>query len=130
MIATLFLLLQTETHATQPGYFNAVAFSLLAAGLVTWLIASVLGFGRARKLGPAARWFARSAVCLLFYHLHLFLIGVVGVMAFRRGQTDYGMMLSVGAFFNLFIVLGALCAIMGFINLKPAAPAKLEEDSD
>lgn len=130
MIASLFLLIQTETHATQPGYFNSVAFTLFATGLVLWLVASVLGFGRARKLGPAARWFARSAVCLLFYHLHLLLIGVVGVVAFRRGQTDYGMMLNVGAFFNLFIVLGALCAIMGFFKLKSTAPLKVEEDSD
>lgn len=127
MIASLFLLLQTETHATQPGYFNKVAFSLFAAGLVLWLVASVLGFGRARKLGPAARWFARAAVCLLFYHLNLLLIGIVGVVAFKRGQTDYGMMLSVGAFFNLFVVLGALCAIIGFFKLKSTAPATVEE---
>lgn len=123
-------MLQTETHATQPAYFNAVAFSLFAAGLVVWLVASVFGLGRARKLGPAARWFARSAVCLLLYHLHLLAVGIIGVVAFKRGQTDYGMMLSVGAFLNVFVVLGALCAIIGFFKLKSTVPAPVEEVSE
>ena len=130
MIALLMLFAQTETHATQPSYFNKVAFTLFAAGLIAWLVASVLGFGRARKLGPAARWFARSAVCVLLYHFHLLLLGIVGVVAFRRGQTDYGMMLSVGAFFNLFIVLGAFCAIIGFVRLKSTTPVAIEEGSE
>jgi uncharacterized membrane protein YhdT len=124
MIATsLWLLAQTETHASQPGYFAPIALTLLILGGVAWLIAAVLGFGRARSFGAPARWFALAAVCVIIYHLQFLLLGIIAVMEFRRNNNDYGMMLNVGTFFNLFIVLGAFCAIAGFMKMKPAPAA-------
>ncbi len=117
-----FLMQETGTRATQPDYFVPVALALFVLGGIAWLIAAVLGFGRARALGAPARWFALSAACLLLYHLHFLLIGIIGVIEFNRQREDYGRMLSVGAFFNLFVVLGAICAIMGFIKMKSPAP--------
>jgi hypothetical protein len=32
-------------------------------------------------------------------------------------QNDFDSVLSFGAFFNVFVVLGAFCAIMGFVRL-------------
>ena len=130
MIASLFFLAQTETHATQPGYFAPVALTLLIVGGLAWLIAAVFGYGRARTVGPAANWFARAAVCLLIYHLQFLLLGIIAVIEFRRNNSDYGMMLNFGAFFNLFIMLGALCAIIGFLRMKAAVPEKLPADSE
>jgi hypothetical protein len=130
MIALLFYLAQVETHATQPGYFAPVALTLLIIGGLMWLVAVVLGYGRARSMGGAAKWFARSAVCLLIYHLQFLMLGVIAVIEFRRNKSDYGMMLNVGAFFNLFIMLAALCAIIGFMNLKAEKTEAPPESSD
>jgi hypothetical protein len=112
------VLQETGTRATQPDFFVPVFLSLFVLGALGWLIAAVVGFGRARSFGTSARWFALSAVCLLIYHLHLLLIGIIGAVEIKRGSQDYGSMLSVGAFFNLFLVLGAVCAIIGFLKLK------------
>ncbi len=123
MIATsLWLLAQTQTQATQPGYFIPVFVTLFVISLVVWLIAAVLGFGRARSYGAPARWFALSALCLILYHLHLLLLGIIGAVGINRREKDYGMMLNVGAFFNLFILIGAICAIIGFTKMKTATP--------
>ena len=130
MIASLLFLAQTETYATQPGYFTPVALALLIIGSLTWLIAMVLGYGRARSVGSSARWFARAAVCLLIYHVQFLILGIIAVIEFRRNKSDYGMMLSFGAFFNLFIVVGALCAIVGFLKLKAAKTETPLADSD
>lgn len=122
IIALLFSLLQTETRATQPAYFYPVALALLSIGGLAWLVAAVFGYGRARSFGPAARWFARAAVCVFIYHLQFLLLGIIAVIEFRRGNTDFGIMLNVGAFFNLFIALGAFCTMIGFFKLKAAPP--------
>jgi hypothetical protein len=124
------LLAQTETHATQPGYFAPVALILLIAGGLAWLIAAVLGFGRARTFGAHARWFALAAVCLIIYHLQFVLLGIIAIREFRRGNNDYGMMLNFGAFFNLFIVIGAVCAIIGFIKMRTVRRELPASDSD
>ncbi|HEY0545830.1 MAG TPA: hypothetical protein VGC91_10670 [Pyrinomonadaceae bacterium] len=126
----LLLLAQTETRATEPGYFAPVALILLIAGGLAWLVAAVLGFGRARTFGAPARWFALAAVCLIIYHLQFVLLGVIAITEFKRGNSDYGMMLNVGAFFNLFIIVGAVCAIIGFIKMRTASPAPSSSDSD
>lgn len=110
LIAALLFLLQGETYS-KPGYFAPVALLLLLCGAVGWLIAAVLGFSRARAFGPATRWFALSAVCLLIYHLQFL------VLAFGVYQNDSDLVLGVGAFFNLFVALGAICSIIGFIRL-------------
>lgn len=116
-VATLIMLAQAETRATQPKFFYAVLLFLLITGALGWLVAAVLGFARARAFGASARWFMLSAICLLLYHLHWLVAGVLGAMAASQPDPDLNVMLGVGAFINLFVVLGAICAIMGFVKL-------------
>jgi hypothetical protein len=109
--ALILLLAQTGRSYTPPTYFLPVVILMLVAGLVAWLIAAVLGFARARAFGPSTRWFALGAVFMLIYHLQFLLIAL-GIIL-----EDPNMTLSVGAFFNLFAVLAAVCSILGFIRL-------------
>ncbi len=109
--AMIFSLLQVETRYEQPTWFAPVVLLMLGAGLVTWLVAAVLGFARARAFGPSTRWFAFAAVCMIIYHLQ-FLFLALGLLLENAAMT-----LTVGAFFNLFAVLAAVCSIMGFIRL-------------
>jgi hypothetical protein len=117
LLASFWMLAQTETRATQPTFFLPVVLILLVAGTLGWLIAAVLGFQRARAFGPSARWFSLAAVCLIVYHLQFVLLGVIAMLSSSQTEADLGMVLSVGAFFNLFVVLAAICAIMGFVKL-------------
>jgi len=110
-LASILLLAQTGRSYTPPTYFLPVVILMLVGGLVAWLIAAVLGFARARAFGPSTRWFALGAVFMLIYHLQFLLIAL-GIIL-----EDPNMTLSVGAFFNLFAVLAAICSIMGFIRL-------------
>lgn len=109
LIASLMTLAQAEYRT--PSYFGPVVLLLLAGGALGWLVAAVLGFSRARAFGPSVRWFALAAVCLLIYHLQFL------VLAFGVYQSDSELVLGVGAFFNLFVALGAICAIVGFVRL-------------
>jgi hypothetical protein len=109
------VLLQTGVTAKQPAYFAIVLVGSLIVGGLGWLIASVLGFARARAFGAPTRWFSFAAVCLLIYHIQFLLLGVVAVMGAQ--QNDFDSVLAFGAFFNVFVVLGAICAIMGFVRL-------------
>jgi hypothetical protein len=111
LLATLWMLAQTETRANEPTFFKPIFLILLVAGALGWLIAMVLGFQRARAFGPSAKWFTYAAVCLLLYHLQFVLLALFII------QNNADLVLSVGAFFNLFIVLAAACAIMGFVKL-------------
>jgi hypothetical protein len=104
------ILAQVETQFPAPGYFQLVMLALFALGAIGWLVAAVLGFARAPAFGPAARWFALAAVCLLLYHIQFVLTVLVG-------SSNPEIFLAVGAFFNLFIVLGAGCGIMGFVRM-------------
>ena len=117
LLALIVMLAQGSMRATQPGYFLPVVLGLLIAGGVGWLIAAVLGFARARAFGSSARWFTYAAVCLIIYHVQFLLLGIIMVLNVTQNDTDFGMVLSVGAFFNLFVLIGAFCAIMGFIRL-------------
>ena len=99
-----------------PSYFTPVLLALLALGALGWLVAAVLGFTRARVFGAAARWFALASVCLVLFHLQLLVLGI-GVAG-----NDTSLVLGVGAFLNLFVVLGALCAIVGFTRLTNPRP--------
>lgn len=108
---TLALQAQQNQSFPVPSYFAPILLSLLALGAVGWLVAAVLGFTRARVFGASARWFALAAVCLVAFHLQLLVLGI-GVAG-----KDSGLVLGVGAFLNLFIVLGAICAIIGFTRL-------------
>jgi len=108
--APIMLLAQVETQYNAPGYFQIVFLVLLALGAIAWLVAAVLGFARARAFGPSTRWFALAAVCLIIYHLQWVLLAFAMV-------NSPDLVLSVGAFLNLFVVAGAVCAIIGFIRL-------------
>ena len=113
----IMLLQQPQLRATQPNYFFPVVVLLLIAGGVAWLIAAVLGFARSPAFGPSARWFSYAAVCMIIYHLHFVLFGVIAVLGVSQNSVDLSMALGVGAFFNLFVVVGAICAIMGFVRM-------------
>ncbi len=117
MFPLLIEFLQPQLRATQPNYFFPVVVLLLVAGGVAWLIASVLGFQRSPAFGPSARWFSYAAVCMVIYHLHFLVFGIFAVLGISANSVDLSMALGVGAFFNLFVVLGAVCAIIGFIRL-------------
>ncbi len=106
----LTVLLQTPTFH-QPSYFVPVFVGMFLAGAIAWLVAAVLGFARARAFGPSARWFSFASVCLLLFHLQ-FLAAGFGVLT-----NDNSLVFGIFAFFNLFILLAAVCAIMGFIKL-------------
>src|SRR5918995_314820 len=117
MFPLLVLLLLQQLRATQPTFFIFVVLLLLIGGGVGWLIAAVLGFARSPAFGPSARWFSYAAVCLIIYHLHFLLFGVFVFLGMSQSSVDLSMALGVGAFFNLFVLLGAICAIMGFVRM-------------
>ena len=110
-ILLVMLLGQVANTFHQPSYFVPVMVTMFLLGAVASLIAAVLGFARARAFGPSARWFSFAAVCLLLFHIQILAIG------FGAISNDTGFAASMVAFFNLFIILGACCAIMGFIKL-------------
>jgi hypothetical protein len=105
------MLAQVETTFHEPSYFAPVMLGMLALGAVAWLIAAVLGFARARAFGPSVRWFSFAAVCLILFHLQFIGLG------FGMLTKDNNLIFSILTFFNLFVVLAAICAIMGFIRL-------------
>ncbi|MGB7923084.1 MAG: hypothetical protein WCF57_07560 [Pyrinomonadaceae bacterium] len=112
LAASLFMLLaQVETRYNQPSYFTPVVLGLLVAGAVGWLIAAVLGFARARAFGASARWFSIASVLLLLFHLQFLLL------AFGLVTSNMDLVWGLLSFFNIFVVLGAICAILGFVRL-------------
>jgi uncharacterized membrane protein YhdT len=110
-IAAMAMLLQVETTANKPAYFIPIFLGMFLIGAVAWLIASVLGFARARAFGPSARWFSFAAVCLLLFHIQIIAVG------FGMVTNDTSLAFSILTFLNLFVILGAVCAIMGFVRL-------------
>jgi uncharacterized membrane protein YhdT len=110
LIATMLMLADVNTFDA-PAYFLPVFVGMFLAGLIAWLVAAVLGFARARAFGPSARWFSLAAVCLLIFHIQILVAGF-GVIS-----LDKSLALTLVAILNLFVVLGAICAIMGFIRL-------------
>ena len=110
-IASMVMLVQVETTFREPGYFAPVMLGMLLLGTVAWLIAAVLGFARARAFGPSARWFSLLAVCLILFHVQFIVLGL-GVLT-----KDSSLIFGILSFFNFFVLVGAVCAIMGFIRL-------------
>jgi hypothetical protein len=109
-----------------PAYFPWVVIGLLGVGGLGWLIAAALGFARARVYGEPARWFAVSAVCLLLYHVQWFVFAVYGI-----NEKNSENVVGVAAFFNLFVALGAVCAVVGFTRMTGAsASGTRQEDLD
>ena len=115
IILLAMLMLQEGMRAKQPSYFVPILLGSLVVGGIGWLVAAVLGFARARAFGASTRWFSFSAVCLLLYHIQFIVLGFLAVMGAQ--QNDFDPVLGFGSFFNIFVVLGAFCAIMGFIRL-------------
>src|SRR5918992_1478327 len=106
------LALQAEPTRV-PLSFMTIVLVLLGAGAVGWLVATVLGFTRARAFGPSTRWFAFSALCLLLYHVQWFAWVVFGF-----NEKEMERVIFFGGFFNLFVLLGSICAIIGFVQLN------------
>lgn len=107
----LTMLAQVETSFKEPGYFAPVMLGMLVLGTVAWLVAAVLGFARARAFGASTRWFSFLAVCLILFHLQFIVLG------FGMLTKDSNLVFGILSFFNLFVLLAAVCAIMGFIRL-------------
>lgn len=104
-------LAQTDTVFREPSYFAPVVLSMLVLGALAWLIAAVLGFARARAFGPSARWFSFASVCLILFHLQFIALGF-GVLT-KDNDLVFGLL----TFFNVFVLLAGICAIIGFIRL-------------
>lgn len=102
---------QTETAFKEPSYFFPLIVGSLAAGAVIWLVATVLGFARARAFGAPTRWFSFAAVCMLFFHLQFLLLG------FGLILKNIQLSLTILSFFNLFAIVAGICAILGFVRL-------------
>ena len=115
LIALAMLILQDGMRAKQPAYFVPILLGSLVAGGIGWLVAAVLGFARARAFGASTRWFSFAAVSLLLYHVQFIVLGFLAVMGAQ--QNEFDSVLGFGAFFNVFVVFGAFCAIMGFVRL-------------
>jgi hypothetical protein len=125
MLSTFMTVLAQAGPGRIPAYFPWVALGLLGVGGLGWLIAAVLGFARARAYGESPRWFAASAVCLLLYHVQWFVFAVYGINE-RNLESVVGM----AAFFNLFVALGAVCAIVGFMRMNTERAGVLTADED
>lgn len=115
------ILAQADRQAAQvydlPSYFLPIFSVLMLGGALSWLIAAVLGFGRARAFGPHVRWFALAAVCMLLYQIHFLLMSFASISG--KGSLAFPLITSL----NLFILLAAICAIIGFIKMKASPPA-------
>lgn len=122
MLASPSVLAQDVFTVHQPSYFLWVFGLLLIAGAVGWLIATVIGFARARAFGASTRWFAAASACMILYHAHWL------ALAFGIASGKENVMFLILALLNLFIVLGAVCTIVGFARLKDSAqsPASAE----
>jgi hypothetical protein len=111
VIVSVIMLAQAETTFREPGYFAPAIMGMFLLGAVVSLVAAVLGFARAHAFGPFARWFSFSAVCLLLFHIQFLVLGF-GVLT-----KDSNLVFGILTFFNIFILLAAVCAVMGFIRL-------------
>ncbi len=110
-MAAIAMFAQVETTFREPVYFAPVMLGMLVFGAIAWLIAAVLGFARARAFGPSARWFSFAAVCLILFHLQFIVLG------FGLLTKDNSLVFGILTFFNVFVLLAAVCAIMGFVRL-------------
>lgn len=111
VMPALIMLLQTETTFHEPGYFAPAIMAMFLLGGIVSLVAAVLGFARARAFGASARWFSFAAVCLILFHIQFLVLGF-GVLT-----KDSSLVFGILTFFNFFILLAAICAVMGFVRL-------------
>lgn len=111
MIAMMVTLAQADVAFREPGYFAPVMLGMLALGALLWLIAAVLGFARAKAFGPSARWFSFAAVSLILFHLQFIALG------FGLLTKDNTIVFTLLTFFNIFVIIAGICAVMGFIRM-------------
>lgn len=120
-IASTLPLAWVQEAAGVPHFNTRLTAILFLAGffgsVVGWLVATVLGLARARAFGPATRWFAYSCICLLGFVLYLVAFAIFGM-----NETDQEKVLSFGAFCVVFLFLGSVCAIIGFLRLTNPRP--------
>lgn len=118
MLAPPLILAQTEaTVYNLPSYFIWVFGLLMIAGGLGWLVATVLGFARSRAFGLSTRWFALASACMILYHAHW--LALVFSINSQNGNVIFPILASL----NFFVVLGAVCTIVGFARLNtPRAP--------
>src|SRR5687768_1644791 len=117
MLASSLVLAQNEASVYNlPPYFIWVFGLLLIFGALAWLVATVLGFARARAFGLSTRWFACGAACLILYHAHWL------ALVFSINSQDGKIIFPILASLNVFIVLGAICTIIGFARLNATRP--------
>jgi hypothetical protein len=113
MLAPPLILAQSEaTVYNLPPYFIWVFGLLLIAGGLGWLVATVLGFARSRAFGLSTRWFALGSACMILYHAHWL------ALVFSINSQNGNIIFPVLASLNLFVVLGAVCTIIGFARLN------------
>ena len=105
------MMIQVETAFREPSYFAPVMLGMLTLGALSWLVAAVLGFARAKAFGPSARWFSFGAVSLILFHLQFIALG------FGLLTKDNSLVFGLLTFFNIFVIIAGICAIMGFIRL-------------
>ena len=111
VIAASIMLLQAETTFHEPSYFAPAIMGMFLLGAILSLVAAVLGFARARAFGASARWFSFAAVCLILFHIQFLVLGF-GVLT-----KDSSLVFGILTFFNFFILLAAVCTVMGFVRL-------------
>src|SRR5215210_1512640 len=117
MLASPLILAQTEASVySLPSYFVWVFGLLLVAGALAWLVATVLGFARARAFGLSTRWFALASACMILYHAHWL------ALVFSINSENSSITFPIMASLNLFVVLGAVCTIIGFARLNSPRP--------
>jgi uncharacterized membrane protein YhdT len=118
LIASTLPVVWAQAPAPRSISLTVIVFLILFLGsLLGWLVATVLGFARARAFGPATRWFALSCLCLLGFNLHLLAVAIFGL-----NETDPEKVISFGLFAMLFPFLGSICAIIGFLRLTNPRP--------
>jgi hypothetical protein len=117
MLASSFFFAQNEASVYNlPSYFVWAFGLLLVAGALAWLVATVLGFARARAFGLSTRWFALAAACMILYHAHWL------ALVFSINSQNSSIIFPILASLNLFVVLGAVCTIIGFARLNNPRP--------
>jgi hypothetical protein len=122
MLAPSLMLAQSEsTVYNLPPYFTWVFGLLLVAGTLGWLVATVLGFARARAFGLSTRWFAMAAACMFIYHIHWW------ALVFSTYSENGNIIFPILATLNLFLVLGAVCTVIGFARLNTPRESNVGE---
>lgn len=114
----------TVSNYQQPKYFVPTLLLLLVVGLLVSLVAFVLGRGRARAGGPAVKWFSFAALALFLYYVQWF------AFAFAIARQSTTLIWLLLSFNTLFVLIAAVCALMGFMQIKGAEPVAVETKQD